>query len=115
MATDPKSYTLQTIYIRAARTFHQSLTMAKERAKSIDPDILSRLDLLVREDITNLFVGEEVNSNAIPTICRSLIEVVERFLDPNNFIDLTDISISNFLTHTLPALVEAFLRRRSAR
>jgi hypothetical protein len=88
-------------------------TMPPGKSSETAPDLIARLDGIVRTDIADLFHGTGVVSNNVPGICSDIISTLKNLLEHPETLDLGSETSTVFLKSTLPSLVEVFVRRKT--
>jgi hypothetical protein len=71
---------------------------------------------IAKNEIYNVFYGIEKAGDIVFELCSDLnTAIVSFFVDASSFGDFNDEVCMNFLTYSLPVLVEVFLRRSTLR
>ena len=88
--------------------------IATSNMEEDDINTLKKLDIIVKQEVSNVFYGVGEIGGQICAICSEINRAIDCFLS-NATVDLSDAIVVNFLKSTLPVLVEVFLRRSTLR
>jgi hypothetical protein len=77
--------------------------------------LLHELGDIAQTKIYSLFSGTGTFASGLSSVSLKIVNVTEALLDPAFGVDLSETHVQSFLRSTLPALIEAYLRRKTDR